>query len=103
MEQAESPKLVPELDVSDIEDALAFYTGVCGFTLRYRRSQERFAYLAREGAELMLQQADGPGRRFRTAPLQPPYGRGVNFQIEVSDVRALYAGILAAGVTPLLE
>ena len=36
-------------------------------------------------AELMLQEAEGPGRRFRTAPLQHPYGRGMNMQIEVDD------------------
>src|SRR3546814_7355813 len=41
----------------------------------------------------MLQQAAGPGRRFRTAPLEHPFGRGVNLQIRVSDVDALYAAV----------
>lgn len=30
------------------------------------------------------------GRTFLAAPLELPYGRGVNFQIEVSDIDALY-------------
>jgi catechol 2,3-dioxygenase-like lactoylglutathione lyase family enzyme len=97
------PKLVPELDVADLDRALTFYTGVCGFRVRYRRPEERFAYLEREGAELMLQDARGPGRRFRTAPLEAPYGRGLNLQIEVSDARGLYENVLGAGVVPVLE
>jgi catechol 2,3-dioxygenase-like lactoylglutathione lyase family enzyme len=92
-----SPKLVPELDVSDIAVSLAFYTGICGFAVRFERPEERFAYLDLDGVHLMLEEADGPGRRFSTAPLERPYGRGVNFQIEVRDVDALYARIEAAG------
>jgi catechol 2,3-dioxygenase-like lactoylglutathione lyase family enzyme len=97
------PRLIPELDVSYLDRSLAFYRDVCGFEVRYQRPEERFAYLEREGAELMLQEADGPGRRFRTAPLEAPYGRGVNFQIEVADVRGLYDSVLAAGIEPVLE
>jgi catechol 2,3-dioxygenase-like lactoylglutathione lyase family enzyme len=97
------PKLVPELDVADLERALAFYSGVCGFRIRYQRPEERFAYLEREGAELMLQDARGPGRRFHTAPLEAPYGRGLNLQIEVSDVRRLYRTVLDAGVEPVID
>jgi hypothetical protein len=54
----------------------------------------------------MLEEAAGLGRRFRTAPLEHPYGRGVNFQIEVIDVDAMHARVCAAGVdllTPLEE
>ena len=48
---------------------------------------------------LMLEQADGPGRRFRTATLEHPYGRGINLQIEVSDVDLLHAQATKAGAT----
>jgi catechol 2,3-dioxygenase-like lactoylglutathione lyase family enzyme len=97
------PKLVPELDVADLDRALAFYTGVLGFRVDYARPDEGFAYLEREGAELMLQSADGPGRRFRTASLERPFGRGINLQIEVGEAAALHASVLAAGVTPLIS
>ena len=88
-----APPVVPELDVSDLARSLAAYEGVLGFECRVTRPEERFAYLVREGAHLMLQEAAGPGRRFRTAPLAPPFGRGVNLQIEVSDVDALHAAV----------
>ena len=88
--------LVPELDVTDLEASLAFYIGVLGFSIRYRRPEERFAYLEREGAELMLEEAAGPGRRFRTAPLERPYGRGMNLQIACSDVKLWYDAVVAA-------
>jgi catechol 2,3-dioxygenase-like lactoylglutathione lyase family enzyme len=98
-----SPKLVPELDVTDIDRALRFYTEVLGFRVDYARPDEGFAYLEREGAELMLQSADGPGRRFRTAPLERPFGRGINLQVEVGDVAALHTSVLAAGIEPLVD
>jgi catechol 2,3-dioxygenase-like lactoylglutathione lyase family enzyme len=96
------PKLVPELDVADLPRALRFYVDLCGFRVDYERPEEGFAYLEREGVELMLQAADGPGRRFRTAPLEHPYGRGVNLQIEVSDAGGLHATMLERGNVPLV-
>ena len=87
-------KLVPELICSDIERSLAFYTRVLGFAVLYDRREERFAYLDREGAQLMLEQPTG--RAWLTGELTPPYGRGVNFEIEVSDARALYATVVGA-------
>ncbi|HEX2816027.1 MAG TPA: VOC family protein [Phenylobacterium sp.] len=95
--------LVPELDVSDLDASLAFYVGLLGFSVRYERPEERFAYLKREGAELMLEEAAGPGRRFRTARLEPPYGRGMNLQIRVTDAAALFAAVRAAGAPVIVE
>lgn len=95
--------LVPELDVRDLEALLAFYVGVLGFAVRYQRPEERFAYLERGGAELMLQAAAGPGRRFRTAPLEPPFGRGVNFQIRVTDAAALLAAARNAAAEVVVD
>ncbi len=84
-------RLVPELICANFARSLAFYTGLLGFAVRYARPEERFAYLEREGAELMIEQS--VGRAFLAAPLDYPYGRGVNFQIEVGDVAALYARV----------
>lgn len=96
-------RLVPELDVSDLAASRAFYVGVCGFAVVYERPEERFAALDRDGAELMLEQAGGPGRRFRTAPLERPFGRGMNLQIEVGNVDALSARVAESGAPFLLE
>src|SRR5690242_5217279 len=98
-----SVSVVPELDVTDLEQSLLFYVDVAGFTLVFERSAERFAYLAISRAELMLQEAAGPGRRFRTAPLERPFGRGMNLQILVPDVEATYAAVLAAGIEPVVQ
>lgn len=92
-----STSLVPELDVVDVERAIQFYVDLLDFRVVFRRHDERFAYLAHEDAELMLQEAAGPGRRFRTAPLEPPFGRGINFQLAVTDVDAVYERFRAAG------
>jgi hypothetical protein len=69
--------------------------GVLGFTIAFQREEDRFVYLEREGAELMLEQP--LGRSFVAAELQQPYGRGVNFEIEVSDVDRLHEAVIASG------
>lgn len=95
--------IVPELDVTDLGCSVRFYEGILGFTIVFERPRERFAYLSLGAAELMLQEASGPGRRFRTAPLERPYGRGVNLQIPVPDVDLLYSAVRRAGLVPLVE
>ncbi len=61
------PKLIPELDVSNLAISLSFYLDILGFKLVYKRSEDLFAILDLEGACIMLEEAAGPGRRFRTA------------------------------------
>jgi hypothetical protein len=79
------PALVPELLVSDLYHSLDFWCGLCGFAVRYMRPVDRFAYVELGSAHLMLEQL-GVGRNWVTAPLQPPLGRGINFQITVSTI-----------------
>lgn len=83
--------LVPEIDVVEVARSVRFYVEVLGFRVLFERRAKRFAYLECNGVELMIQDAAGPGRRFRTAPLTPPFGRGVNFQLRVDDVDAVHA------------
>jgi catechol 2,3-dioxygenase-like lactoylglutathione lyase family enzyme len=92
-----APPVVPELDVADLKRSLAFYVGVLEFHCRFERPEEKFAYLTRGAVHMMLEQADGPARRFRTAPLEYPFGRGLNLQIEVPDVDHLCARAASAG------
>jgi catechol 2,3-dioxygenase-like lactoylglutathione lyase family enzyme len=99
-------RLVPELDVSDLDTSLVFYTQVIGFRILFQRPEERFAYLDLGGANLMLEEIAGPGRRFHRALVERPFGRGMNLQIAVSDVDALHGRVLAAGsevVIPMEE
>ena len=87
--------LVPELICSDIERSLKFYTEVLGFTVLFARPEERFAYLEREGAQLMIEQS--VGRAFLAGELAYPYGRGINLQIRTADVDTLYGRVRSAG------
>ncbi|TVR26654.1 MAG: VOC family protein [Ilumatobacter sp.] len=98
--------LVPELDVVDVARSLRFYVEVLGFRVLFERDIERFVYLERDDVEVMLQDAAGPGRRFRTAPLDPPFGRGVNFQLRVDDVDEVHRRAMDGGaeiVIPMEE
>lgn len=98
--------LVPELDVTALGESLRFYVDILAFRVLFERPSERFAYLERDGVELMIQEAAGPGRRFRTAALEFPYGRGTNFQLRVEDVDAVHTRALEAGfdiVVPMEE
>jgi catechol 2,3-dioxygenase-like lactoylglutathione lyase family enzyme len=99
-------RLIPEFDVAELDRSLRFYCDVIGCEVLYERSEERFVFLNLEGAQFMLEEAAGPGRRFRTAPLEYPFGRGVNIQIQVSNVDTLYQRCLISGlpiVIPLEE
>lgn len=91
------PSLVPELYVSDFDHSLEFYTAVLGFHIGYGRSAEKFAYLEREDAALMIEQPIG--RTWLAGPLEKPYGRGINLQIAVTSVDALHSAVKAARVT----
>ena len=90
------PKIVPELYCSDFQRSLAFYVEVLGFNVRYSRPEERFAYLDLDGAELMIEQPPDPARTFVVAPMEYPFGRGINLQIEVADADLLYQRVRAA-------
>ena len=94
-----APKIVPELYCSDFAASLRFYTEVLGFSVRYERPEEQFAYLDLNGAELMLTHA---GIRLVNGEPSHPFGRGLNLQIEVEDVAALHERVVAAGLTLFL-
>ena len=91
-------KLVPELLVSNFARSLRFYTEVLGFKKLYDRSEEAFAYLDRNGAQIMIVQHDGEEERSWIAgELVQPYGRGMNLEIEVEDSDALHASCIRHG------
>ncbi len=94
-------RLVPELDCSALEASLSFYLGVVGFKLRHDLPEARFAYLEREGAELML--AELSSESWLTGEMVRPFGRGINLQIEVGNVTALREAVRRAGVAVYRE
>lgn len=96
------PSLVPELAVTDCDVSVRFWRDLLGFEVLYDRPEEGFAYLALGGAHLMLDQAD-IGRTWRTAPFDPPLGRGINFQISVPDVADQLRQLREAGWPLFME
>ena len=90
------PRLIPELICSDLGSSLTFYR-LLGFAISYSRPGERFAYLTRDGADLMLEQPATRDRLYPRAELAHPYGRGINLSIDVDDVDEIHAAVVQAG------
>src|SRR3989338_10722300 len=97
-------KLAPELLVEDLDISLSFWRDLLGFEIAYQRPEQGFVYLERvEGAQIMLCKRSG---NWETAALEPPFGRGVMFQISVKNLAYLYAAVISSGYrihTPLRE
>jgi catechol 2,3-dioxygenase-like lactoylglutathione lyase family enzyme len=95
-------RLVPELKVSDLDASLRFWCDLLGFSVRYGRPEDGFAYLDLDGAQLMLDQRGlgAPERRgiWETGPMDYPLGRGINFEVHVADLTELLERVKAAGV-----
>ena len=79
-------KLIPELAVTDMKKSLDFYTKILRFKVEYAREKDKFAFLSLQGAQIMIQEKNGV---WETAAMEKPFGRGINFQIEVKDIRGL--------------
>lgn len=96
--------------MTDLARSLNFYVDILGFSVAFGRPGEGFAFLKLRGAQLMLEQTDSlepsspedyENGRWRTGQLEPPLGRGVNFEIAVSPVEVLTVP-LREGNHPLL-
>lgn len=98
-----SRALIPEMDVQNIDLSKKFYVDIIGFEMEFARPEEKFMSLILGDACIMLQEAEGPGRRFRTATLEYPYGRGINIQIEVNGIDRIYEKLNQSGSKILLE
>ena len=90
------PGLVPELSVTDYEASRHFWCDLVGFSLRYERPEEGFGYLVLGSAHLMLDQINR-GRTWATGALEPPLGRGINFEVQVENLDTALQRIMSAG------
>ena len=81
-------KIIPELSVSNLEESLKFYKTV-GFKIEYERPENKFVFLSLEEIQFMLQEFSDKDK-WTIAPLEYPFGNGINFQLEVSDVDKIY-------------
>jgi catechol 2,3-dioxygenase-like lactoylglutathione lyase family enzyme len=79
--------MVPELMVSDFGVSFNFYTRLLGFSVRIQRAEPDFVYLEQGQIQLMLEQVTESA--WSTGELIAPFGRGINFQIELADIEPL--------------
>jgi len=77
-------KLVPELIVTDLQKSYQFWVEILGFSVMYQRLEEQFMYLELNGVQFMLEQQQED--QWLTGELTLPFGRGINFQLEVQQV-----------------
>lgn len=94
--------LVPELLITDLSTSLRFWRDLCGFCVVFDRLDEGFAYLDRDGAQIMLDQR-GLTRDWESGPMERPFGRGVNFQVRAPTLAPLLAALAGANWPLFLE
>lgn len=88
-------KLIPELSVSDINYTREFYVDVLGFKICYERPEDKFIFVEKDGNQIMLEQING---NWNVGKMEYPFGRGINFEMTISDVDAVYERIEKAGI-----
>jgi catechol 2,3-dioxygenase-like lactoylglutathione lyase family enzyme len=86
--------LVPELNVQDIDQSVRFWCELLGFRIVYRRPEVGFAYLEREGVQVMLEQLARDS--WSVGELAKPFGRGLNLQIAASSIQPILDRLSAA-------
>lgn len=97
--------LIPELTVSNIENTKKFYIEILQFKLEYERPEKKFIFLSKEGNQLMFGEnsKNKNSDNWETAPLEYPYGRGINFEMTVSNIEELYNRVLSYNIKPFRE
>ena len=97
-------KLIPELSVSNFEKSLEFYTKIIGFKIEYQRDESKFAIISFQGSQLMIEEINN---HWSTGKLEKPFGRGINFQIEVDKIQPILDNLknnnLIHNVTPKID
>ena len=88
-------KLIPELSVSDINKTREFYVDVLGFKICYERQEYNFIFVEKDGNQIMLEQIND---NWNVGKMEYPFGRGINFEMTISDVDAVYERIEKAGM-----
>lgn len=90
-------KLVPEFLVKDLQESLCFWRDLIGFVVVYDRLEQGFAYLDRNGVQIMLEQFDPGSGAWLTGSLERPLGRGINFQIDITSIQPVLDRLTKAG------
>ena len=94
-------KNIPELDVTNLNNSIKFYK-TCGFKIEYERKEDKFVFLSLGEIQFMLQEL-ALDNKWETGKLEYPFGRGINFQLEVDDVDSIYNSLKKNGYKIMIE
>lgn len=86
-------RLIPELTVRSIEKTKRFYVDLLNFRLEYERVEDKFAFISFEGSQFMFEELHEDG--WNIAEMVYPFGRGINFSMEVDDIDAIYEKLIS--------
>ena len=81
-------KIIPELSVTNLGNSLKFYKTI-GFKIEYDRPENKFAFISLGEIQFMIQEISD-NDKWNVAPLTYPFGNGINFQLEVSNLDEIY-------------
>ncbi|MTG98696.1 MULTISPECIES: bleomycin resistance protein [Myroides] len=95
--------LVPEFVVSDLAKSLQFWCDYIGFEVMYDRKEEYFVYLGMGEAQVMLEQYNPADREWETGIMEKPFGRGINFQIEVNAIAPILKRLQEANYNVFID
>jgi catechol 2,3-dioxygenase-like lactoylglutathione lyase family enzyme len=88
--------LAPEFYCSNFDKSLSFYTEDLGFEILYLTVKEGFAYLDRQGAQIMIEEPKEDSDWLIERPTYP-FGRGVNFKMYTHNALELYESLKNKG------
>ncbi len=88
-------KLIPELSVLNIEKSKEFYVNVLGFKIEYERPEDKFVFLSMGEIQIMIEQVNN---HWNVGELSYPFGRGINFQLEVDNIDEIANNLKTAGI-----
>lgn len=87
-------KIIPELSVTNLENSLEFYKTI-GFKIEYDRPENKFLFISLGEIQFMLQEISDKDK-WNIAPLTYPFGNGINFQLEVTNLNEIYNNLKTA-------
>lgn len=87
-------KIIPELSVTNLKNSLKFYKTI-GFKIEYERPVNKFVFISLGEIQFMLQEISDKDK-WTVAPLAYPFGNGINFQLEVTNLEKIYNNLKTA-------
>lgn len=83
---------IPELSVTNLAKSLSFYKTI-GFHINYERPENKFVFISLNNIQFMLQELSYQNK-WEIAELSYPFGNGINFQLEVSNIDNIYNNLV---------